>query len=175
MVGYKQSKTKLNRTLIFITNLFHKNGMKRWFIAYGTLLGIVRGKSCIDGDDDIDIICSKKYYGKIKKLLIDNGISIENGYGINNSKNIIKTKESEKYSSIDLYMARINKSGEYLDLWENILWRNCYTKNGCLLGYRWKGVLLHIPNEYKLKLKNTYGSDWMIPKDTKEWSGLGTL
>ena len=111
---------------------------------------------------------------KIIKLLIDNGFHIEYGYGINNSKNIIKTKTCDKYSSIDIYMAKINKDN-YFDLWSNILLKNCYTKNGCLLGYKWNNVLLHIPNNYKLKLANTYGSDWMVPKDTKEWSNKSTI
>ena len=43
MVGTnKNSKVKLNNTLIHIIKLLHKYNINNWFIAYGTLLGIIR-------------------------------------------------------------------------------------------------------------------------------------
>jgi phosphorylcholine metabolism protein LicD len=39
-----------------IVNLLISMKIENWFIGYGTLLGIIRDESCIEGDDDIDII-----------------------------------------------------------------------------------------------------------------------
>lgn len=63
------SKNVLNKTLSFIVKLLNKNNVKNWFIGYGTLLGIVRDDSCIDGDDDVDIIVDKCNYNIIANLL----------------------------------------------------------------------------------------------------------
>ena len=65
----KESKEKLNDTLLYIVNLLIKNNLKNWFIGYGTLLGIIRENSCIDKDDDIDIIIDKEYFNKILDIL----------------------------------------------------------------------------------------------------------
>ena len=53
MVGKKNDKILLNKTLLFIIKLLNDNNIKNWFIGYGTLLGIIRENSCIDGDDDV--------------------------------------------------------------------------------------------------------------------------
>ena len=60
MAGGPKSEKLLNNTLLFIIKLLNKNNIKNWFVAYGTLLGIVRNNSCIDGDNDIDIIIHEK-------------------------------------------------------------------------------------------------------------------
>ena len=65
------------------------------------ILGIIRNNSCIDGDDDVDIIINITHYEKLKEILIKNGFVIEYGYAINNSKNILKTKERDEYCSVD--------------------------------------------------------------------------
>ena len=62
MGGNNATKEILNRTLIFFANLLHEQKIDDWFIAYGTLLGIIRENECIAGDDDVDIIINKKYY-----------------------------------------------------------------------------------------------------------------
>ena len=54
MAGSKSTATNLNKSLYYICSLLLKNLPKNsWFIGYGTLLGMVRSGSCIDGDDDI--------------------------------------------------------------------------------------------------------------------------
>jgi phosphorylcholine metabolism protein LicD len=69
MVGVKNSKEKLNTTLAFIAELLNQNDIYNWFVAYGTLLGIVRGNSCIANDDDVDFVCNVVDYEKIKEML----------------------------------------------------------------------------------------------------------
>ena len=62
MGGVPCNKNDLNKTLKYITNLLNKYNIKNWFIAYGTLLGIIRNDSCIDKDDDIDILVDKSNF-----------------------------------------------------------------------------------------------------------------
>ena len=47
---------------------------------------------------------------------------------------IIKTEETDDYASIDFYMARIDKEGNFYDVWENVVWTNCYDTNGPFAG-----------------------------------------
>ena len=67
MAGKKETSEKLNKTLLFLISLLNNNNIKEWFVCYGTLLGLVRENSCIDNDDDIDIIIEKSNYDIIKK------------------------------------------------------------------------------------------------------------
>ena len=88
MSGSEVSKIKLNNTLRMISRLLISNEFNHWFIAYGTLLGIVRNNSCIDGDDDIDIICDIKDYDIVKGILLKEKFELEYGYGIGSSKRL---------------------------------------------------------------------------------------
>ena len=67
MAGKKQTSKKLNKTLLII--LLNDNNIKNWFVCYETLLGLVSENSCINNDDDIDIIIEKSNYDIIKKIL----------------------------------------------------------------------------------------------------------
>ena len=89
MAGSKNNKISLNKTLMFIIKLLNDNNIMNWFIGYGTLLGIIRENSCIDGYDDIDIIIDKSNYDVVKQLLIKNGIEFCYGFGINKSTDIL--------------------------------------------------------------------------------------
>ena len=125
MAGERTSKEKLNNTLLFIVKLLNDNSVSSWFVAYGTLLGIVRENSCIDGDDDIDIVIHKEQYEKVKKIMLDNNFELEYGHGIRDNTNILKTKECEKYCSIDFYMSDLDVNGNFNDTWENVIWSEC--------------------------------------------------
>lgn len=157
----------LNKTLIFIANLLNNNNITNWFISYGTLLGIVRNNSCIENDDDIDIIIDKKYYESLKSLLQNNGFTFEYGFGIRNSKFILKTKPTEFISTIDFYMCDVDNNGNFNDVWNNVIWSNCYVSKNTLINIKWNGKVLYLPNNYVEKLINRYGDDWNIPKKSK--------
>lgn len=167
MAGIKNTQNKLNNTLIFIIKLLNDNNIKNWFIGYGTLLGIVRDHSCIDRDDDIDIIIDKSNYNVIKQLLNKNDIIIEYGYGIRNSTNILKTKENNHYCSVDFYMATIDERGNFNDKWENVIWSECYNENNELIKYMWNENILYLPFNYEKKIINRYGENWRIPQNNK--------
>ena len=167
MTGAKFNKTLLNNTLMFIIKLLNDNNINNWFIGYGTLLGIIRENSCIDGDDDIDIIIDKSNYDVVKQLLIKTGIDFDFGHGIGENTNILKTLETNNYCSIDFYMAIVDENGNFIDTWENVIWTKCYNEKNELLKHIWNGNILYSPFNYETKLINRYGENWRIPQNNK--------
>lgn len=167
----KISQEKLNDTLSFIVKLLNDNNINNWFVAYGTLLGIIRECSCISSDDDIDIICNKDDYDLIKNILTENGISVEHtlhtrGKKFVNSKDILKTIASNEYATVDFYMADIDDKGNFMDNWEDVMWSGCYMDNK-LLEKEWRNNIIYVPNNYEIKLVNRYGENWKIPQNNK--------
>ena len=138
MAGNSNSENFLNLSLIKISEILNKNNFNKWFIGYGTLLGIVRNNSCIDGDDDIDILCDIEDYDRLKEILIKENYQFEFGEDsifhkdicdeANNTKRIIKTKDSSDSVSIDFYMTNVDKNGTFNDLWEDMIWQNAIKK-----------------------------------------------
>ena len=170
MAGKKWKKIFLNDTLTFIVKLLNNNDIKNWFIGYGTLLGIIRDNSCIDGDDDIDIIIDSNNYEQVTKMLADNGVEVHYNYSKKtlNSKLILKTKEvPNRYCSIDFYMASLDDNGNFYDKWENVIWSNCYDNNNKLIEYIWNENKLYLPFNYETKIINRYGENWKTPQNTK--------
>ncbi len=168
MTGKRHTKEELNVTLLFVIHLLQEHKLKDWFIGYGTLLGIIREGSCIDGDDDIDIVMNINNYDALKKILLDEGFEIEYGYDIGESRHILKTKGTEQHVTIDFYMANVDPMGNFIDVWEKVVWSQCYTNMQTreLMEYKWNSEKVYVPNNYIDKLKNRYGN-WEIPKDEK--------
>jgi phosphorylcholine metabolism protein LicD len=177
--GIYQSKDKLNYTLLETVKILNANKINNWFIAYGTLLGIIRGDSCIDGDDDIDIICNKDDYQRIKDIFTYNLINVKisdlhskkNRFSTQVPGRFLQIKGNCKYSQVDFYMSDIDKNGNFKDNWEKLLWSNCYVNNNKLIEYKWKNNILYLPNNYKTKLKNIYGDDWKTPRKRGQYDG----
>lgn len=167
MVGIKQNSDTLNATLIKITKILNDNAINGWFICYGTLLGIVRENSCIDGDDDIDIIIHKSKYDKLRKVLITNGFDISSVRREGSEKFILKPR-MKNYSSIDIYMAEF-KDGNVYDLWNHLNIKDCFLDNflETFVELRWRDTTLYLPNNYKRILENRYGSSWHVKYDGK--------
>jgi phosphorylcholine metabolism protein LicD len=161
--GIGRDSHHLNNGLKQIVKDLDEYNINNWFIVYGTLLGIVRNNSCINNDDDIDIIIDKKESNKLHKLIKKkykyvvgkkeyhtNFIKINLGVGLNN---II----------VDWYVAD-KKDNNYNDTWDKIVWSNVYP----FKKKKWNNVILNLPNNYKKKLENMYGNDWKIPR---QWKG----
>ena len=155
--GKKQNKTTLNNTLLIIADLLNKNKIKDWFIGYGTLLGIVRNNSCIENDDDIDIIINNIYTKKIIKIFIKNNFKVYK----NDLPNFLRI-EKNNLAPVDFYLCNVIED-DFHDNHENTIWKNCKPINY----YKWNGGILNIPNNPEIKLKNRYGEDWKIPQNSK--------
>jgi phosphorylcholine metabolism protein LicD len=168
MGGTKQTSEKLNKTFLFLITLLNDNNIKNWFVCYGTLLGLVRENSCIDNDDDIDIIIEKSNYDIIQKILIENNFELDYSFGIKDSKHIIKTKTTSDYSSIDIYMGDYNNEN-VKDLWNTLTIKDCFldTENKTFIEKKWNGQNIYYPNNYERILINRYGNEWKIKKDEK--------
>lgn len=177
--GESFSSKKLNKILVQIIKDFEQYGIKKWFLAYGTLLGIIRDNNCINGDDDLDLIVSDEESQKLDKLIKNkkykffrpnsricgeikkNNISIPspcNGMKNGFRKIILFNDEP----TIDFYIAK-EKYGDYHDLWEKVTWTNVYP----YYVKKWKDVKLNLPNDYLNKIIKYYGDDWHTPKNFK--------
>lgn len=165
----KCSAKVLNNTLVFFTNLLHLHNIDNWFISYGTLLGIVRNNSCIEGDDDIDIVIDIKHYQKIIHILQINLISVYDVSKLDKFKHqFIKTAYTNTISSIDFYFAEVDDNGNFKDTWNKVVWSNCFTDNNKMfIQYDWNGTVLPIPHNYETKLINRYGETWKTPQNSK--------
>jgi len=186
MAGTSKSNIILNKTLHLIATLLNKYKLNNWFIGYGTLLGITRNNSCIDEDDDVDIIMDKKDVNKIITILKENNfinISYKNNfirayYNFNPNPNNISINSTLKntFSSIinkktyidinnkfigalDIYLADVDNNGNFNDTWENFYWTNCFD----LIEKEWSDTKILLPNNYMIKLENLYGSNWKTP------------
>ena len=167
MTGIKNSQEKLNGTLLLIARLLNSNNITNWFAGYGTLLGIIREGSCINNDDDIDIICNRNDYDAIKSILGKRGFYFDYGHGIGQSRSILKTQSTKYHASVDFYMAAIDNEGNFHDTWEMVTWSGCYISNSGLIQRKFFDATVYLPNNYENKLVRRYGNDWRIPKNTK--------
>lgn len=160
MGGIKSNKKSLNQALQKISSILNASGIDKWFISYGTLLGIVREGSCIDGDDDVDINICIKHRMQLYFLLIGNGFKIWI-----DKPDFIKTLPTEEFGSIDFYFCEMDKDS-CNDTWNKIIWNNYIDESGSFLKKEWENTILNIPNNPKQKLKARYGN-WEVPSDGK--------
>lgn len=168
MVGTPSSKDFLNNTLLTVIKLLKKYEINEWFIGYGTLLGMVRENSCIDGDDDIDIVVNENHIDAVRRLVENEGFEKSIRSRVVNSNNIVKTSQTKEHASIDFYMAQVSDQGDFYDKWEKVKWTKCYGDD--MSGFvekEWMGEIIHLPKNYETKLVGRYGTDWSIPQKSK--------
>ena len=132
---------------------------------------MVRENSCIDGDDDIDIITDKNNYDIIKEILKENNIQVYTG-GYNEKcfnaaikkrikqKKIIKTKPTSEYV-VDIYMGDF-KDGNVYDMWNCLTIKDCFLdkEKETFIENTWNGQKIYYPNDYERILLNRYGRTW---------------
>lgn len=164
--GSRQSSVKLNKTLKKITNDLNNHGIKNWFVGYGTLLGLIRNSSCIEGDDDIDIIIDKKESNKLHDLIIKKKYKYDKIKNkVMNFDNFTRILLGHDYAPIDFYISK-KKQNNYVDDWKvEKTWTNVHP-----IGYHeLENIKINVPNESETKLKNIYGPDWRTPKPNGSW------
>ncbi|AOV62155.1 hypothetical protein BOW86_gp226 [Synechococcus phage S-CAM7] len=156
MAGYPEKAEKLNTTLLWTLDLLETRGIDKWFVSYGTLLGLIRDGSCIDGDDDVDICidkdCWDDVYDPIKKLNRLNEQYVK--------ENIIITKRTATYSQVDFYCCDVNEQGDFNDTWEDVIWSRCYNESDKIPTIEFQGRHLNVPHNAIEKLSKRYGSTW---------------
>lgn len=167
MAGISTDKEKLNRTLEVVANILHEENINDWFIFFGTLLGIVREDSCIEGDDDLDIMINCDYQ-KLRSCFEKEGFIFTSKYGIKNPDTILKTEPCEKYGSIDFYMCNVNESGDFYTPWHRV---NA-SESKPFITKEWRSTILNLPNGYLQKIISMYGKDWEIPQSKSCEMGL---
>ena len=169
MAGDQFSSEILNYTLNKIVKILLENEIFDWFIAYGTLLGIVRNNSCINNDDDIDIIIDIKHREKLLNILENNKYKVVmykyKNYPEKNTNIFIKVKKNNE-PTIDFYFA-LEDRYVYHDVWENKFWIDCAP----FIVTPWNDTTLLLPKNAELKLKCVYGDNWKTPKKRGEYVG----
>ena len=100
--------------------LMNQYGIKDdWFISYGKLLGIIRNNSCIDIDDDVDIIIDKKHTKQLLRLVKRHKFKF-----IIKTNAIIKIELEPDIPTVDLYLSNVNNHGDFYDTHNNVIWSN---------------------------------------------------
>ena len=158
MGGIRCSSDALNKALEKISTILNDSDINDWFISYGTLLGIIREDSCIDGDDDVDINISISDRMQLYFLLMANNFEIWI-----DRPDFIKTKPTEEIGSIDFYFCEMNQD-VCNDTWNKIIWNSYKDKDNNFLKKEWNNIMLNIPFNPQDKLKAKYGN-WEIPSN----------
>ena len=160
MSGNSKTAEQLNTTLEKIVNELHNADLHRWFISYGTLLGIVRSGSCIEGDDDVDLCCHASDFYVVRDCMEKAfpGTKWSKHY----AKDIFCRMEPYCLGPIDIYFCSV-KDGNWFDAWENCTWTDCDP----LEEKQWRGTKLFLPKDPIKKLQGRYGATWQIPQKKK--------
>ena len=133
---------------------------------FGTLLGIVRDNSCIEGDDDIDIMINYDYYS-LRKLFEKRGFTFTNKYGIPTPSTILKSEPTEKFGSFDFYLCSVDGE-DYYNPWHRVVSSNSFP----LIKKEWRSTVLNFPNAYLDKIIAMYGDDWKTPQSKSCKTGI---
>ena len=157
------------------------------FIDFGTLLGIVRDKTIMQWDDDIDFAVHIKDSGEIENWLI-NIINVNNfpvkfniKRNVDKDNNIVELTlnfESSAYNSFCTSISfREDINGNSIHLPSLGLW---YAESKHFLKYDeilWRGILVKVPYDYKKYLEFVYG-DWETTKkfiNMTDYNNLGNV
>lgn len=156
-----------NKNLIIISKILNKNGVD-FFPFYGTLLGLVREDSCIDGDDDIDLMVSYDDRDRIYEIM--SGLGMKNTDG---GRNFLQFTYRIKDQPViaDFYL--FEEEDEYLiERWnffgrerdENYSVHFDKKQIFPLSKIEWRGVELKMPNDPESVVEYCYGKEWREKK-----------
>lgn len=164
-----------SQSLINIANVLNNCGLK-WGVTFGTLLGLIRDKNPIEGDDDIDIVASVEDKSELLKILKSNGyrVLMDHEYFIQVEfyeyvvadyrlyKKDIKLT-TKNYTVIDFYLYK-NCLSESYDIC--IPWERFPIKFYPIKKIQWNGISINIPQD-SIKLLEDFYESWKIPDNGK--------
>lgn len=156
MVGIHTEQNKLNLTLEKVCGILNESDINDWFIMFGTLLGIFRENSCIEGDDDLDIMINCDYQ-KLRSTFEQEGFTFTSAYGLRNSDAMLKTEPCNEYASSDFYMCE-TKGKNYFNSWQNVEIQDVE-----ILSKEWRSTRINLPKNCEYILEKLYGTNWRIP------------
>jgi len=160
--GGLMNKIIAHDNLMQFVNVFNSLSIK-YVLIFGTLLGAIRQGDFIDHDSDTDVLCFREDYPKV-------------GIAIQKLQELGFTVPLENLPMLDHYFIR---NGEKIDInWildnghgemmyaDWIKWRKFHFELP-LDHMNFRGIEVSIPRYSPQLLEQTYGSDWLIPKQKK--------
>jgi len=165
---------ELNHSL----RIAHKmlDGKCEWFPFFGTLLGIVRDGSLIDGDDDVDIYVHHKNYDLVKSILHDNGFEIDYNQSPNDTPYFIQIESTHDGVNIriDFYFYTDSEDGNFIHEAFSYNYSNISFQRITripkplifpLIELEYIGIIIAVPKYSEIVCDFLYGSDWREPKE----------
>ena len=152
MAGMKKSRKELQELYLYFIKILKNNNID-FIVFYGTLLGIVRDKDFINGDDDIDIIVDRSNHKKLLNIIEKYNITT----GIVNSDIIQLFKNG--LGPFDIYTYEI-KNGKFKIPWEGDVYDINLILPPKLINFYDEDI--QIPNKSKKFISEYYGYLWRI-------------
>jgi phosphorylcholine metabolism protein LicD len=156
MAGRPETEEELNKSLLDAVDLLENRADFdcRWFVFFGTMLGLYRDGTCIGGDDDIDIMVDCDMV-KLGDLLRQEGYTT----GIRNRDTILKTGKNSKkrFASVDYYHCLV-EGNDWYSTWERTWIRDVEIEQ-----IDFRGTKIYIPNRPEQRLAQMYGDTWQTP------------
>lgn len=151
------------RILLKTKELFNNIGLV-FYLSFGTLLGAVRDKSIIKGDQDVDVFITdeEKLFNSLP-YLYDNGLKI-----VRLQEKTLYTFRIDEKCYIDVYILR--KPDSCLLSLKYIRLNGFYMPKKYFMSFssiEFLGERFACPSNPENILKWWYGRDWMIPKSSK--------
>ena len=168
----------LNFSIIFFSKLLKENNCEH-FLFFGSLLGLVRDRSAIVGDDDVDFYVNQCHYEAVAGFLKDVGFRIRYNKAPNLTKFFIQAEGKIKNHPIrvEFYFYDSTSDDKYILEYWNFLGQtdniNKVLKVPKQLIFPIKEILLKdlfvcVPQFPEKICEFLYGNNWKIPvkKDT---------
>jgi lipopolysaccharide cholinephosphotransferase len=145
--------------LFDLIEIFDKHNIK-YFLAYGTLLGAVRGGDFIDHDKDMDIGVVDCTYKDIIQCIPDMDTI---GFVVLRSRNIFhpfSVIRNGEFIDIFIFKPNNKKHPAYWVAGDYRIYGNYLEK---ITTIKFFGRDVNVPHNYEKMLEDLYGRDWKVP------------
>lgn len=172
------------RSLLKVTIGIMNDNNIPYFVAEGTLLGIIRDGDLIKWDTDGDIIVINQDKFKLLNIIQEN---LPPGYILSVGCCQSRIIEPVKNNFVDIFFYETTSSGKvqpcsHLHRWSDTYFSwlsNFFAMSSFqtkdifpLKQMNWDGVAISIPNNVDRVLETQYGSSWKTPIKRKEWENF---